>query len=184
MDDDKRAVLVVGAGIAGMAAGMHLAELGYRVYLVDSAPAIGGAMHLLDHTFPTDSCGICMMLPRQPSYCPTLECEGREGVRLLAYAELVGLEGEAGAFRARVRHKARYVDEGRCTGCGECAAVCPVLRPHDHEGWLAPVKAIYRPAGLRAVPGSCWRYRRGFLSRGAGQRRPGIPDRRRCLAVG
>ena len=50
--DKNQAVLVVGAGIAGMAAGLHLAEVGYEVHLLDSAPAIGGAMHLLDHTFP------------------------------------------------------------------------------------------------------------------------------------
>ena len=145
-------VLVVGAGIAGMAAGMHLAAAGQAVYLLDSAPAIGGSMHLLDHTFPTDSCGICLMLPQQPALCPTLECERQAGLRLLPYAELVALDGEPGAFRAVVRHKARYVDGARCTGCGACAAVCPEARPHDHEGWLAPVRAIYRPPGLRAVP--------------------------------
>ena len=145
-------VLVIGSGIAGMAAGMQLAERGHRVYLLDTAPAIGGSMHLLDHTFPTDSCGLCLMLPEQPSLCPTLECERQERIELLPYAELVGLEGEPGAFRAKVRHKARYVDLARCTGCGACAAVCPEARPHDHEGWLKPEKAIYRPAGLRAVP--------------------------------
>jgi heterodisulfide reductase subunit A len=150
--EKNNAVLIVGAGIAGMAAAMHLAEAGHRVHLLDAAPAIGGSMHLLDHTFPTNSCGLCLMLPRQPAFCPTLECEAREEVRLLPLAELSGLSGEAGAFQATVRHKARYVDGERCTGCGECAAVCPEARPHDHEGWVSPVKAIYRPAGLRAVP--------------------------------
>ncbi len=148
----NNAVLIVGAGIAGMAAGMHLAEVGHRVFLLDGAPTIGGSLHLLDHTFPTNSCGLCLMLPRQPSLCPPFECDQRAGVSLLPYAELVGLEGEAGAFTATIRHKPRYVDSSRCTGCGECATVCPIPRPHDHEGRLAPGKAIYRPAGLRALP--------------------------------
>ena len=167
-DGKNKDVLVVGAGIAGMAAAMHLAEVGVAVHLLDAAPAIGGSMHLLDHTFPTDSCGICLMLPRQPAYCPTFECEAREGVSLLPYAEVVSVEEgskkagkqEAGGsqapdspgYRVTVRHKPRYVDGSKCDGCGECAAVCPEARPHDHEGWLQPVKAIHRPAGQRAVP--------------------------------
>jgi len=150
--NSHNAVLVVGAGIAGMAAAMHLAELGFSVHLLDSAPAIGGSMHLLDHTFPTNSCGLCLMLPRQPAFCPTLECQAHDHIHLLPYSELLDLEGEPGRFSATVRHKARFVDPERCTGCGECAAVCPEARPHDYEGWVSPVKAIYRPPGLRAVP--------------------------------
>jgi heterodisulfide reductase subunit A len=163
-DENSKAVLVVGAGIAGMAAGMHLAQLGHPVYLLDAAPTIGGSMHLLDHTFPTNSCGICLMLPHQPAFCPTFECDRQPNITLLPYAEVVGLSGHVhpepvlgnaegpGAFIATVRHKARYVDVDACTGCADCAAVCPEARPHDHEGWLAPVKAIFRPPGLRAVP--------------------------------
>jgi heterodisulfide reductase subunit A len=146
------AVLVVGAGLAGMAAALHLAHLGHPVHLLDNAPTIGGSMHLLDHTFPTNSCGLCLMLPHQPAFCPTFECDLHEQVNLLPYAELSALQGQPGAFQALLRHKARYVEVQKCTGCGDCAHVCPVARPHDHEGWLAPVKAIYRPPGLRAVP--------------------------------
>jgi heterodisulfide reductase subunit A len=160
----RRGVLVIGAGIAGMAAAMHLTEVGEEVVLLESGPAIGGSMHLLDHTFPSDSCGLCLMLPEQPSYCPTLECERRAGLKLLAYSELVRLEGTGGAYRAVVRRKARYVDEAKCDGCGLCGEVCPAARPHDHEGWLSPVKAIYRPAGLRAVPAT-WVVDMGYCTR-------------------
>lgn len=151
-DDLHNPVLVVGAGIAGMAAALHLAHLDFPVLLLDSAPAIGGSMHLLDHTFPTNSCGICLMLPHQPAFCPTFECDLHPNIRILPYTDLLSLEGSPGAFAATVRHKPRFVDPTRCTGCGLCAQVCPESRPHDHEGWLAPTRAIYRPAGLRAVP--------------------------------
>ena len=51
-------VLVVGGGISGVQASLDLAASGYKVYLVDKAPAIGGHMAQLDKTFPTNDCSI------------------------------------------------------------------------------------------------------------------------------
>jgi len=150
--DSRNSVLVAGAGIAGMAAAAHLAHLGLHVHLLDPAPSIGGSMHLLDHTFPTNSCGICLMLPHQPALCPTFECDLHPNISLLPYTHLTDLHGQPGSFSASIRHKARFVDPALCDGCGLCANVCPESRPHDYEGWLAPTRAIYRPPGLRAVP--------------------------------
>ena len=52
------AVMVVGGGIAGIQASLDLAELGYRVYLVEKSASIGGVMAQLDKTFPTNDCAI------------------------------------------------------------------------------------------------------------------------------
>ncbi|MCL6558514.1 MAG: FAD-dependent oxidoreductase, partial [Firmicutes bacterium] len=58
------AVLVVGAGIAGIQASLDLAGAGYYVYLVEKAPAIGGTMPMLDKTFPTNDCSMCILSPK------------------------------------------------------------------------------------------------------------------------
>lgn len=50
--------MVVGGGIAGMQAALDLADSGYKVYLVEKSPAIGGAMAQLDKTFPTNDCSM------------------------------------------------------------------------------------------------------------------------------
>ena len=51
-------VMVVGGGISGVQASLDLATAGFKVYLVDKAPAIGGHMAQLDKTFPTNDCSI------------------------------------------------------------------------------------------------------------------------------
>ncbi len=51
-------VLVVGGGVSGVQASLDLAGAGFKVYLVDKAPAIGGHMAQLDKTFPTNDCSI------------------------------------------------------------------------------------------------------------------------------
>ena len=51
-------VMVVGGGISGIQASLDLADTGFRVYLVDKSPAIGGHMAQLDKTFPTNDCSM------------------------------------------------------------------------------------------------------------------------------
>ncbi len=145
------AVLIVGAGIGGMQSALLLAEAGYQVYLLDSAPGIGGSMHLLDRTFPTDSCGICLMVPGRAAYCPTIECDLHRNIRILPLSEVVDLAGEAGEFTVTARRGPRYVDVDLCTNCGRCAQVCPIERPHEYEGAIEMQKAIYQPPA-RAIP--------------------------------
>ncbi len=61
MGDNKDlngAVMVVGSGIAGIQAALDAADSGFRVYLVEKSPAIGGVMAQLDKTFPTNDCSM------------------------------------------------------------------------------------------------------------------------------
>jgi len=56
--------LIVGAGIAGMNAALDLSDQGFKVYLVEKTPTIGGHMAQLDKTFPTMDCSACIITPK------------------------------------------------------------------------------------------------------------------------
>jgi len=119
-DDKVGAVLVVGAGIGGMQASLDLAESGYKVYLVEKGPSIGGVMAQLDKTFPTNDCAMCTLAPRM------VDCGGHLNIEKLTYSEIESIEGSAGNFKVSIRKKARSVDPDKCTGCGECVTNCLV----------------------------------------------------------
>lgn len=130
--------MVVGGGISGMQSALDLAEAGFKVYLLEQKPAIGGIMAMLDKTFPTNDCAMCTMSPK-------LVDVGRHlNVEIITNAEVLGVEGEPGNFKARVLKKARYVDEEKCIACGRCAEECPVKVPSEFDGGLGKRKAIYK----------------------------------------
>ncbi|MEO0085085.1 MAG: FAD-dependent oxidoreductase [candidate division WOR-3 bacterium] len=139
-------VLVVGAGIGGVQTALDLADSGYRVHLIERAPAIGGVMAMLDKTFPTNDCSMCILSPK-------LVAAGRHhNIELLTLTEVLSVEGEPGRFKVKLRQRARSVDLTKCTGCGDCLTKCPVRDlPNEFEGGLAERRAIYR-LYAQAVP--------------------------------
>jgi len=58
VDSNFGDVMVVGGGISGIQAALDLADSGYKVYLVEKSPAIGGHMAQLDKTYPTNDCSM------------------------------------------------------------------------------------------------------------------------------
>lgn len=132
-------VLVVGGGIGGIQASLDLAESGFRVYLIEKSPSIGGTMAQLDKTFPTNDCAMCIMSPK------LVDCARHLNITLLTCSEVVSCGGRAGDFIVTVKRRARYVDETRCTGCAECEGHCPVVVPNEFDIDMSLRHAIYRP---------------------------------------
>ncbi len=131
-------VLVVGGGIAGMQAALDLADRGFNVYLVEKTPSIGGRMAQLDKTFPTMDCSICILAPKM------IDVNRRQNISLLTYSVVKDVRGEPGKFSVKVLRKSRFVDEEKCTGCGDCTEACPVALPNEFDMALGTRKAIYR----------------------------------------
>ena len=120
IDEKVGAALVVGGGIAGMQSALDLADSGIKVYLVDNKPSIGGVMAQLDKTFPTNDCAMCTMAPR------LVEIGRHKDIEILSLSDIEKVEGGPGNFRVTIKRKARYINEDKCTGCGECVSNCPV----------------------------------------------------------
>ncbi|TYO99385.1 tungsten-dependent benzoyl-CoA reductase-related protein bamE [Geothermobacter ehrlichii] len=134
---DKGDVLVVGGGISGIQASLDLADSGFRVFLVDKSPALGGKMAQLDKTFPTNDCSMCIESPK------FIECSRNPNIEILTYTEVERVEGEAGDFRVTLSKKPRYIVEEKCTGCNICVDYCPVEIPDPFNQGLSTNKAVH-----------------------------------------
>ncbi|TFG23222.1 MAG: CoB--CoM heterodisulfide reductase iron-sulfur subunit A family protein [Promethearchaeota archaeon] len=140
------AVLVIGGGIAGIQTSLDLTELGFKVYLVERTPSIGGRMAQLDKTFPTNDCSLCILAPKM------VEVFRNPNIELMTYHEVKKITGKPGDFTVTVLKKPRYVDETKCKGCGDCAAKCPKIEaPNPFDMNLGKRKSIYIPFP-QAVP--------------------------------
>ena len=113
--------LVIGGGIAGIQAALDIGEMGYKTYLVEKTPSIGGRMSQLDKTFPTLDCSACILTPKM------VDVARHPNVELLTYSEVTDIDGYVGNFKVSVKKKAKSIDESKCTGCELCIENCPVL---------------------------------------------------------
>ncbi|MBP6927326.1 MAG: CoB--CoM heterodisulfide reductase iron-sulfur subunit A family protein [Caldisericia bacterium] len=130
-------VLVVGGGIGGIQTSLDLVEAGFKVYMVESSPAIGGVMAQLDKTFPTNDCSMCILSPKLVS------CGRNQNIEIITNAEVTHVTGRPGNFKANVNVYPRYVDPKLCTGCGTCMQYCPVHCISGFNEGLAGKKAIF-----------------------------------------
>ncbi len=141
----KRA-LVIGGGIAGIQTALDIAEAGFEVDIVEKKSTIGGKMTQIDKTFPTLDCAACILTPKM------VDCAQNEKIKIYSYSEIEAVSGFVGNFSVKIRRKARYVDETKCTGCGLCTEKCPVKKvPNEFNLGMDNRRAIYIPFA-QAVP--------------------------------
>jgi heterodisulfide reductase subunit A len=133
----RGSVVVVGAGIGGIQVALDLAESGFKVHMVTKESSIGGTMVMLDKTFPTGDCSMCMISPK------LVEGGRHPDINVITLAEVTSVAGEAGDFQVRVKQHPRYVDEDKCTGCGMCEEKCPKKFTSEYEQGLTTRKAIF-----------------------------------------
>ncbi|MEJ2427554.1 MAG: FAD-dependent oxidoreductase [Deltaproteobacteria bacterium] len=137
-------VLVIGGGIGGIQATIDLANSGFKVFLLDEKPYLGGKMVQLYRTFE-DMCSICMVTPK------ILEARANPNVTLLPGAKVKKVFGIPGQFDVLIEKAPRYVDVAKCISCGLCWTNCPVTLKSEFNYGLGVRKAIYM-AYAGAVP--------------------------------
>jgi heterodisulfide reductase subunit A len=137
--------LIIGAGVAGIQAALEIADAGKQVYLVERLATIGGHMAMFDKTFPTLDCAACILTPKM------VAVGQHEMIDLMTYAEVESVTGSPGAYRVRVRRKARHVDIDACVACNVCTESCPSRAASEFDNGISVRKAIFIPFP-QAVP--------------------------------
>lgn len=142
--------LVIGGGISGIQTSLDLAEKGFKVYLVERTPSIGGRMAQLDKTFPTLDCSGCILTPKM------MEVANNQNIELITYSEIENVDGNIGNYKVKIRKKPRYVDLDKCTGCGDCVVACRLKDriSNEFDMGLGKRSAIYIPFP-QAIPMKC-----------------------------
>jgi heterodisulfide reductase subunit A len=134
------AALVIGGGIAGLEAALDIADAGYKCYLVERQPGLGGRMAQLNKTFPRmEDAGSLVVSEMERAMA-------HPNVEVLAYSEVVNVEGYIGNFEVTVRRKPRFVDPEKCTSCDKCAQACVLSGQiaNEFQMGLGKRAAIYK----------------------------------------
>jgi len=122
-------ILVVGGGIAGIAAALDLAGCGCSVHLVESKLILGGQVARLDKLYPTDHCAFC------PLWTDIKKARDNPSITIHMQTEVKDVRSGDGRVHAILVRRSPVIDAGMCIFCGKCASACPeaaILPLGDH----------------------------------------------------
>jgi heterodisulfide reductase subunit A len=164
----KGAALVIGSGVSGMRATAELAAQGFKVFLLEEKPTLGGATARLDKMYPTNECATCTLIPKMLDLT-----SNAQSVQIISFADLKEVTESGGVFKVRIVKKPRYVDPMKCNACSACLAVCPVGGvPSEFDLGRGSTKAIgfwspFPPRKALINPDACTYIRNGRCGEGA-----------------
>jgi len=132
-------VLVVGGGVAGQETSLNLADMGFKILMVEKDLSIGGKMIQLSKVFPTLDCAACITTPKMS------EVGRHENITILTYSDIEEIRKNSEGYLAHVVKHPRYVNEATCTGCMECEDKCPVFISDQFSYGMVSRKTVYIP---------------------------------------
>jgi len=136
-------VLVIGGGISGGEAALNMANIGYKVLVIEKELSLGGKMILLSKVFPTLDCAACITTPK------ISEIDRHPNIDIFTSTEVTKIDKlSEHQFEAIIHRKARYVKIEDCTGCQLCEEACPVSVNDQYQYGLVGRKAAYIPFSI------------------------------------
>lgn len=141
-EEKKYDVMVIGGGIAGQEAALSLANMDYKVLLVEKGLSIGGKMIQLSKVFPTLDCAACITTPKMS------ETARHPNISLLLNSQIDSINRNEKGFHLEITKNPRYVLREACTGCQECEMSCPEVRSDEYNAHLVGRKVAYIPFSL------------------------------------
>ncbi|MCB9000448.1 MAG: CoB--CoM heterodisulfide reductase iron-sulfur subunit A family protein [Bacteroidales bacterium] len=139
---NKYDAVVIGGGIAGQETALNLADMDYKVLLVEKELSIGGKMIQLSKVFPTLDCAACITTPKMS------ETARHPNITLMLNTDVIETVKTNGHFDITLNIRPRYVDEALCTGCQQCEWVCPKVVEDSYNSNMVGRKAISIPFSL------------------------------------
>ena len=135
-ENRKYDALIVGGGIAGQEVALSLADMDYKVLLVEKDLSIGGKMIHLSKVFPTLDCAACITTPKMS------ETARHSNISLLLNTDILEITKTDNLFNINLTIRPTYVNADLCTGCQQCEWVCPKVIEDKYNNNMVGRKAI------------------------------------------